>query len=117
MSNDLTTHLCDLRRQQIDSPTLIPGSDVEPWITRANAELKILKHSYATCTGELDRDRISEEHECIVTALEDLIQKRADLIWELARDGAGSTDLMTQREAGIYAELVGLAEDLRGESA
>lgn len=113
---DLTTHLCDLRRQQNDSPTLLPGPGVEPWITRANAELKTLKHSYATCTGEQDRDRISDEHECIITALEDLVQKRADLIWELARDGAGDVDLMTTREADIYAQLVGLAEDLRGEA-
>lgn len=114
---DLTDHLCDLRRVQIDSPTLLPAPDIEPWIARANSELKNLKHQYGTCTGEQDRDRISTEHECIVTALEDLLTKRADLIWELAWDGAGDVDLMTQREADIYAELVGLAEDLRGESA
>lgn len=113
---DLTDHLCNLRRMQNDSPTLLPAPDVEPWIYRANTELKTLKHSYATCGTEQDRDRISDEHECIVTALEDLIQKRADLIWELARDGAGDVDLMTTREADIYAQLVGLAEDLRGET-
>lgn len=107
----LTENICSLRLQQKDSSSLLPPSTFEPWINQAETRIKRL--------GQLkplpETDEFIEA-DCLIHNLDEFQERRADLIWELARDGAGDVDLMTQREADIYDELVGLAEDLRGEA-
>jgi len=115
--SDITEHLCSIRLDQLtlsEKCELLPPSSFESWLNKAETHIKRLKDQHKTCSPD-EIEKLTDEHECIVSVMDDIYKFRADVIWDLAKDGAGNTDLMTQREADIYTELAGLAADLRGE--
>lgn len=108
----LTESVCSLRLEQKGTSTLLPPASFETWIRRAEERVNELTQS-----KPMPESEEYFEADCLIQNLDEFQQFRAEIIWDLARDGAGDVDLMTDREAEIYTQLVGLAEDLRGEAA
>ena len=79
-------------------------------INQAEQHLQKLKTDYQQTGAE----EIAEEHEAIAASLDDLQETRADLIWYMAYNQAGSTKHMTDTEEEIFSQLVNLAARLRG---
>lgn len=109
--SDLIQNICALRLEQKESRDLLPPQQIDKWIAKAEARISYLKLINPAAESE---DYL--EADCLISNLDEIRQIRADKIWDQAFDGAGDTDLMTTREADIYADLLGLAEDLRGRS-
>jgi DNA replication initiation complex subunit (GINS family) len=114
MLSDITDNLCALRREQKDSLTLLSPSQVSGLVNKAETRLAQLKQLHATCKTEEEREELTDEHECISGALDDIQERRSEMIWDLAYHGAGTVSLMTEREADIYQKLSTIARDLRG---
>jgi len=114
MLSDITGTICALRREQKDSLTLLTPSQFSGWVNKAETHLKRLEQQVKTCKTEEEREELTDEHECISGALDDIQERRSELIWDLAYHGAGTVSLMTEREADIYQKLSTIARDLRG---
>ncbi|MDD1728764.1 MAG: hypothetical protein LUQ50_06805 [Methanospirillum sp.] len=110
--SQLTEHLCNIRREQIEAFDLLPPQQFESWIVKAEDRLKLIKASKPLPGTD---DHIEAEN--LITNLDDFQQRRAELIWTLAYDQAGDTNLMTEHEADIYQDLLGYASDLKGGDA
>jgi hypothetical protein len=110
--NDLLINLCNIRREQVETPYLLPPSEVRPCVTKAEAREKQLREARPAP----DSDEYTEL-DCIICNLDELQQRRADLIWSLAYDSAGDLSLMMTHEAAIYQQLITLAQELRGEAS
>lgn len=110
--SELTEKICSIRLKQKDTPELLPPVQIDKWIQKAESRIQQLK--------DMRPDPDSDDYiecDCLISNLDEIQERRADLIWDLARYGLGDTSLMTPQEAMIYQNLVSLAEQLRGEAA
>lgn len=111
MTDDLIHQLCAIRLEQKDTSSLLPPPAIESWITKAETRRTRLK--------EMKPSPDSSEYiewDCINGVLDDIQEYRARIIVDLAYSGDGETNLMTEREAGLYNEIAGLISSLRGET-
>lgn len=114
MLSDITDNICALRREQKDSLILLPPSQFSGLVNKAETRLNQLKQMYTTCKTEEEREELNDEYECISWALDEIQERRSELIWDLAYHGAGTVSLMTEREADLYQKLSTISRDLRG---
>ena len=77
---------------------------------QVDRELGALKTQFQV-TGD---ESIRDHHEAIVTALGELQETRADIIWALAYSQSGDTSAMSPTENRIFQTLVDMAACLRG---
>jgi DNA replication initiation complex subunit (GINS family) len=100
--------LRDTLLAQRDSPDLIPlPAGILDQAERYLANLK----SQWQVTGD---EQILSEHEAIVSALENLIDERAERIWSMAYTQADPVSAMTANERLLFEALVAMAAKLRG---
>ncbi|MCK9592810.1 MAG: hypothetical protein M0Q91_12475 [Methanoregula sp.] len=111
MGTDLIQEICAIRLQQKDSPHLLPPNQIESWVTKAETRLNQLRSAPSHPESE---EYI--EADCIINNLDEIREIRAELIRDLAYDGAGDISLMTAVESDIYRDLADLFGSLRGIS-
>jgi hypothetical protein len=111
MGTGLIQEICAIRLKQKDSPHLLSPAQIGSWLNKAEIRLKLLLER----KPEPDTDDYIEA-DCIINNLDEIREIRAELIRDLAFDGAGDISLMTGFEAGIYRDLADLFGSLRGVS-
>ena len=79
-------------------------------LDQAERHLQELKTQWQATGDELTMN----EHEAIVSALENLQEERAERIWSMAYTQASPVNAMTQRERTMFEALVSMAAQLRG---
>jgi len=100
--------LRDTLLAQRDSPDLIPlPAGILDQAERYLANLK----SQWQVTGD---EQVLTEHEAVVSALESLIDERAERIWSMAYTQADPVSAMTANERLLFEALVAMAAKLRG---
>ena len=106
--SDTLYQLRDTLLDQRDNPELVhlPAGLVD----QAERYLSDLKTQLQATGDEVVRD----EHEAVVSALENLQEERAERIWDMAYHQADDTRAMTVNEQGIFETLRSLAAQLRG---
>ncbi len=77
---------------------------------QAESQLQALKTKYKE-TGDVD---VMEEHEAIISVLDEIRELRADIIWGMAYIGDTETGNLTPREKALYDPLPIFAAKLRG---
>jgi len=106
---DLLTTIQGYRRDQLTSPGLIEiRSDI---MRSAEVALENLERRYRDSGSEA----VMLDHEALATALDDLQEMRAEIVWQGAYDGALLYH-MTETEAAAYDQLRPIAAKLKGES-
>ena len=100
--------LRDTLLAQRDSPDLIPLP--AGILDQAERYLQELKTQWQV-TGD---EQVLTEHEAVVSALESLIDERAERIWSMAYTQADPVSAMTANERLLFEALVAMAAKLRG---
>ena len=100
--------LRDTLLAQRDSSDLVPLP--AGILDQAERHLAALKTKWQT-TGD---EQIMNEHEAIVSALENLQEERAERIWSMAYTQADPVSAMTANERLLFEALIAMAAKLRG---
>lgn len=79
-------------------------------LDQAERRLQELKTQWQA-TGD---EQVMNEHEAVVSALENLQEERAERIWSMAYTQASPVNAMTQGERQMFETLVMMAAQLRG---